>query len=223
MAKLSSLTQNISYEFNNINYLKSALTHKSYSDNNNERLEFLGDTVLGFVVSTLLYDAPNKFTEGELTSCRAYLVCAEMLVKLANKFELANYLVIGKIEKNRINSITDSMLANTLEAIIGAIYLDGGIDSVRTVLAKWYEYELANITPEQVKDPKSQLQEYAQSQGYALPLYKLEHTTGKLHAQTFSVSCKLTTKYPTTIGVGPSKRKAEQVAAEKLLLLLKLK
>lgn len=218
--KYDKLCEDIGYQFKDNTLLIQSLTHKSFSHTNNERLEFLGDTILSFVISDILFNLPRKFTEGELTSCRAFLVRGETLMELADRFSLEKYLLLGNSEKNKKNKNRGTIYANAIEAIIAAIYLDSNIASVKEVIESWYRNLIADLTPEKAKDSKTRLQEFSQAEGYILPEYKIVDITGLAHEQTFKVSCTIDGIDITTEGLGTSKRKAEQSAAKQFLQVI---
>ncbi|NQY42521.1 MAG: ribonuclease III [Legionellales bacterium] len=221
MNKYSQWFSVIGYEFNNIELLKLALTHKSYSKNNNERLEFLGDIVLSFIISDILFKLPNNFNEGELSSCRAHLVQGETLQELAQELDIGKYLLVGLAEKKNKIRPGSSIYINAIEAIIGAIYLDSDINVCKTVVTKWYKNRIHEICPEYIKNPKTKLQEFAQAKSYSLPIYSLIKIHGDEHEQLFEISCKIPELNESSIGKGSSKRKAEQNAAHELLQIIK--
>lgn len=217
MSKYSALFSRIGYEFKDLTLLKTALTHKSYSKNHNERLEFLGDVILSFVISDILYKLPNCFDEGDLSNCRAYLIMKDTLNELAEELQIEEFILTGINEKEHKKRSLSSIHANSIEAIIGAIYLDSSIEVCKEVVTKWYGSRVKKICPEYVKDPKTRLQEYAQARAYNLPKYSVIDIYGCEHDQTFKVSCTISDIEKISEGIGRSKRKAEQDAAKKFL------
>ncbi len=220
MSRYSQWFSLIGYEFKDNALLELALTHKSYSKTNNERLEFLGDIVLSFIISNILYKLPNDFDEGELSNCRAYLVKGETLKELAKELEIDKYLFIGFGEKKNKLRSQNSIYANAIEAIIGAIYLDSDITTCKNVVIGWYKDRINKICPEYSKDPKTILQEYAQAKAYSLPKYSVLKIYGDEHEQIFKVSCKIQELEQYSEGKGRSKRKAERDAASKFLQII---
>lgn len=218
---LAILTRQLNYEFNDISLLERALTHSSKSADNNERLEFLGDSVLSFAISALLYERYPDISEGALTRVRAGLVKKETLAQLARDLELGPLLRLGTGELKSGGFERDSILADALEAVFGAVFLDGGIDPARKVIACTYAGLLEHVTPQTViKDPKTRLQEYLQKTAVATPTYNVVEVTGEAHKQHFRVQCIVPGIEGPVEGVGKSRRHAEQEAAQKVLRLL---
>ncbi len=206
----------LGYMFNDPDLLERALTHKSRSASNNERLEFLGDAVLGMVIAESLHQGLPDADEHVLTRMRARLVRGETLGDIAMELGVADWLLLGSGEHCR-----RSILADTLEALLGAVYLDGGYDSARYSILRLYEDRLNNLPPpDELKDPKTILQEYLQAQGLPLPVYEVVTEQGPEHAPVFGVSCHIDALKVATSASGASRRKAEQSAAEKALELL---
>lgn len=205
------------YAFKNEALLKQALTHRSASNTNNERLEFLGDAILNLVVAAMLYQQYPLAKEGELTRARARLVKKEALSELAAEFKLGNYLNLGLGEKRSGGFRRQSILADALEAIIGAMYVDSNFSAVEACLKIWYADRLRLVKfGDQEKDPKTRLQEHLQAMQKPLPKYEVLTIQGEPHAQTFTVSCVIEGFSP-MIGQGESRRLAEQEAAAKML------
>jgi ribonuclease-3 len=197
----------------------AALTHSSVPGPNNERLEFLGDAVLNLVVSRTLYEAFPRATEGDLSRLRSRVVSSEPLGKVAAGLRLGDVLRLGPGELKSGGFRRESTLGDALEALIGAVFLDGGLPAAEQVIGRLFAPVIAALpAPDALKDAKTRLQEYLQSRGLALPVYILERTDGEPHAQTFTVRCDVTQLGLTTAGSGGSRRKAEQEAAERLLL-----
>lgn len=207
------------YQFKDEKLLKLALTHRSVSGNhNNERLEFLGDSILGMLVAEYLYQHFPQEKEGRLTRLRATLVKQDSLAEIARHLQLGDYLLLGAGELKSGGFRRDSILADTVEAILGAIFLDSGqISQCRDCLIAWYDQRLQALTSETfLKDPKSRLQEYLQAQRLALPTYNVTAIYGEDHNQTFHIQCVVDKMNPVQ-GSGASRRHAEQAAASALL------
>lgn len=220
---LDRLTQALGYVFNAPELLRSALTHRSFGSKHNERLEFLGDAVLSFIISSELYARFPALDEGRLSRLRASLVKGDTLAELARGLALGEYLQLGSGELKSGGFRRASILADALEAVIGAIYLDGGIDATRRVVLALYGDNLDNVSPSvNLKDPKTRLQEYLQSRRLPLPQYEVVSVTGEAHDQTFVVRCFVQGLPEPTEGVGASRRRAEQAAAEAALKTLVL-
>lgn len=218
---IDELLQKLDYEFKQPKFLKIALTHRSKGGEHNERLEFLGDAVVNFVVADILYQQSPTATEGELSRWRASLVNRDTLAELAKEFELGRYLFLGPGELRSGGSERQSILSCAMEAVIGAIYLDGGFDVVKAAIEAWYEPLLQSLSSAAShKDPKTQLQEYLQSRRLDLPIYKVETVEGEAHQQLFIVSCKVEGMDQKTLGKGTSRRRAEQDAAQLMLKAL---
>jgi ribonuclease-3 len=222
MSSDHSLFQKIGYSFKNINLLNDALSHRSFHTKNNERLEFLGDAILNFVISSAIYRRCPDAREGELSRLRATLVCGEMLAILAQEFELGNYIRLGQGELKSGGAHRTSILADAMEAIVGAIYLDGGLPVCEERILSWYGNRLQTLSelPE-LRDPKTQLQEYLQAHQLPLPCYTIQTIEGAAHEQIFHVECQIENSKWVAIGQGSSRRKAEQDAARKILKMLK--
>jgi ribonuclease III len=213
----------LNYDFKNKNLLKLALTHRSKGGEHNERLEFLGDAVVNFVIAEILYQRFPKATEGELSRWRATLVNRETLAELAKDFELGKYLFLGPGELRSGGSERLSILSCAIEAIIGAIYLDGNYELTRSRIMAWYEPLVQSLSAAAThKDPKTLLQEYLQSHRFNLPVYTVEEIAGEAHQQIFTVSCLVVEKKMKTCGTGTSRRRAEQEAAMAMLQKFKL-
>lgn len=211
----------LNYEFDNSTLLQRALTHSSKSGDNYERLEFLGDSVLSFTISAVLYDRYPDVAEGELTRLRANLVKKDTLARLARGLGVGEFLNLGGGELKSGGFDRDSILADALEAVFGAIYLDGGIAQAQSIIVDVYRDMLEKVTPDTVqKDPKTQLQEYLQKQSFAAPVYNVVEITGQAHSQNFRVECVVPGLTVPVHGVGKSRRNAEQEAAAAALRLL---
>jgi len=204
----------LNYQFSDSDLLMRALTHSSASPDNNERLEFLGDAVLDLTVSRDLYDRKPAAREGGLSRYRAELVRKESLVELAGKIGLAPHIILGSGELRSGERQRDSVLANALEAIFGAILLDGGFDAVNRVILDLLGERLETLPDEEeLKDAKTRLQEYLQARHSPPPEYELLDVTGAAHAQTFEVVCRSDEAEIETTATGSSRRRAEQAAA----------
>lgn len=218
MQQLATLFKRLNYQFNEPDLLTTALTHRSAGRNHYERLEFLGDAILNLIITDDLFKRFENASEGKLSRLRSTLVKGDTLSILAKELELGDYLILGSGELKSGGFRRNSILADVFESIIGAIYLDGGYDAAQSfVLERFAQLlEQADIS-KNLKDPKTRLQEFLQARGNELPSYDVISTSGKAHNQTFSVSCKISMFDDTTEGVGNSRRKAEQAAAEQML------
>jgi ribonuclease III len=203
--------------FDNDKLLNQALTHRSVGAVNNERMEFLGDAVLGLVVAESLYGKHETLREGALTRARARVVRRETLASAARELSLGQFLVLGPGELRSGGRDRDSILADALEAVFGAILLDGGIEAARVAVMRALHGPLESINERVIKDPKTRLQEYLQARQLDLPTYEVTSTEGSQHAQTFVVNCETAELSLSTTGHGGSRREAEQAAAEQLL------
>jgi ribonuclease-3 len=198
-----------------------ALTHRSADGPNNERLEFLGDSVLNLLLSERLYREFPTASEGDLSRLRARLVSEEPLAEIAQAMQLGELLMLGSGELKTGGFRRQSILADAFEALCGALYLDGGLDVVRERIGPLFEARIAGLPePSTLKDAKTRLQELLQGVGRPLPVYTVKRTSGEPHAQTFLVSCALLQPPIETEGEGPSRRRAEQVAAQAALARL---
>lgn len=216
------LQNRIGHQFQQFDLLKLALTHRSVSHKHNyERLEFLGDSLLGMIIANYLYHTYPKENEGRLTRMRATLVRQEALGKIANDLQLSRSLILSTGELKSGGHHRESILADTVEAIIGAIYLDSNdLNLLQSIVLKWYEPYLDHIEPtDQLKDPKSRLQEYLQARKKPLPVYEVVDILGDAPNQHFKVECNVE-GMPKFIGEGSSRRFAEQTAAAEILKLL---
>lgn len=215
------LNEKLGYRFNDEQLLLMALTHRSATGRNNERLEFLGDAVLDVVVSEVIYQLRPQASEGAMSRIRASLVKDSTLARLATSIDLGEHLVLGPGERRTGGHHRLSILADALEAIFGAVYLDSGFDSARDVIRTAYG-EMLESLPESAsqRDPKTRLQELLQSRKIGLPGYDVERITGKAHQQSFEVRCTVAVLDASTVGHGSSRRQAEQEAATRMLALL---
>ena len=215
------LEQAIGHSFAESSLLLTALTHRSYSATHNERLEFLGDSILNAVVARELFERFPEIPEGDLSRLRANLVRQESLHQLALSLALGKYVRLGDGELKSGGIARPSILADVLEAIFGAVWLDGGFDAAHRVIARLYEKMLTDcVSGKPIKDAKTRLQEYLQGRRFPLPKYLLVDTTGMAHAQMFKVACDIECLEVRTEGQGSSRRAAEQMAAEKALEIL---
>ena len=221
---LNKLQQKLGYQFTDESWLKLALTHRSKSKVNYERLEFLGDSFLGFVVSDCLYKKFPKQPEGVLTRMRSSIVRQKSLAGIAREFGLSDYLILGSGEGRSGGHKRESTLSDVLEAVIAAIYMDGGTTMSRQFIERTFAAKLDLLDPSsQLKDPKSQLQEWLQKLGHELPDYEVISVTGRDHDQIFEVQCLTVLSTEIFKGSGSSRRLAEQKAAKHALDKLKIK
>jgi ribonuclease III len=212
------LESRLRYEFRNAELLRQALTHRSHSATHNERLEFLGDSVLNCAVAALLFQRFGKLDEGDLSRVRANLVKQQSLYEIAQALNISEGLRLGEGELRSGGFRRPSILADTLEAILGAIFLDGGFDAAQTVIKRLYVPILDHIDPRTLgKDSKTLLQEYLQGHKIALPTYTVVATHGAAHNQQFEVECTVPKLEVKVSGSGASRRAAEQAAAKKAL------
>jgi ribonuclease-3 len=212
------LAKSLSYEFNDVRLLEQALTHRSAAGKNNERLEFLGDAVLDFVISDVVYHSHPDSPEGDLSRLRASLVKDESLAEQAAALGLGEHLILGGGERKSGGHRRKSILADALEAIFGAVYLDAGFDAAAKVIHNAFGDRLRNMpSVEDLRDPKTRLQEWLQARSLGLPEYELIKASGKAHKQVFEVACTVKDRTLTTTGFGTTRRNAEQESAEKML------
>ncbi len=219
------LLRALGYQCRDMALIDAALTHRSAGgyggkhQTNNERLEFLGDSVLNFIVADMLYRARPQADEGELSRSRASLVKGETLAELAVELGLGEQLNLGSGERRSGGFRRQSILADALEAVFGAVYLDGGFAAARDVIERVFAPRLAELPAvAQLKDAKTRLQELLQGQGLALPVYKVDEVAGEAHMQTFTVSCEVRGLGIRESGQGPNRRRAEQEAAARALV-----
>ncbi len=218
---LTQLENKLNYSFSDRKLLALALTHRSANASNNERLEYLGDAILGFLVADILFHELSDVAEGALTRKRASLVKKETLANLARELDLGEFIQLGTGERKSGGWRRDSILSNTLEAVIGAIYLDGGIDDCRVFVNDIYAQLLSSPQlRESTKDSKTELQEYLQARKLPLPRYTVIAEEGEAHKRIFSVECRIEPLEKPVTATGKSKRVAEQQAALKTLKLL---
>ena len=221
MIPIEPLLRKLHYTPQSISLFEQALTHRSYGQCHYERLEFIGDALLDLVIGELLYEQFDQEREGKLTQYRAALVKGEALADLAKSLSLSDYIRLGEGEKKSQGQFKPSILADCFEALMGAIYLDGGFDEAKNIISTLFEQRLSSLSSLQdIKGTKSNLQEYLQKQHLPLPIYSLERIAGLQHEQTFYVRCEVKTKKLSSLGVGSSKKLAEQNAASLMIALM---
>ena len=221
MPSLQILQSRIDYHFNNASLLELALTHRSFSADNNERLEFLGDSLLNMVIAEALFRRFPTLREGELSRIRAGLVNGVTLAQIGQAFELGELMRLGAGENNTGGRQRDSILADAVEAVIGAIFLDADFDTCRRAILAWYDERLEQVNPKSNnKDAKTRLQELLQARKQPLPEYVLLGAEGAEHEQLFSVACRVAILNREITASGRSRRRAEQAAAELVLQIL---
>ncbi|MDG1165158.1 MAG: ribonuclease III [Porticoccaceae bacterium] len=212
------LQERLQYQFSDKELLSLALSHRSCGSRNNERLEFLGDSILGVTVTDFLYHQFPQAREGDLSRMRSHIVRAESLAQVAKNLELGPELSLGPGEMKSGGQRRDSILGDTVEALIGAVYLDSGIDKARRCIGIWFAELLdaaSDVQP--IKDAKTTLQEWLQQRSKPVPEYELVNTGGEAHSRLFTVSCKIDAVDKTVSATASSRRKAEQLVAEQLL------
>jgi len=220
-AALADLQTRLGYAFRDARLLQRAMTHRSFGADHNERLEFLGDSVLNLVVAHLLFDRLATMPEGDLSRVRANLVKQETLHQLALHLELPGRMRLGEGELKSGGTRRASILADALEAVIGAVYLDGGFDAAHALVQRLFaKVEIRPDMQAAEKDPKTQLQEWLQGRKLPLPKYTVIDTSGAAHRQTFEVACEVPDLKKHERGSGASRRAAEQAAAAALLTIL---
>ena len=219
--KSEVLARKLGLTFSQPQLFKMALTHRSASSRNNERLEYLGDSVLGFVIAEKLYAQFPNAGEGVLSRLRASLVNQASLAELARQHNIGDFLILGSGELKSGGFRRDSILSDALEAMMGALLLDQGVDVCRKWILELFAGKLAEIKLDSWnKDPKTRLQELMQARKKQLPVYELIGMSGADHAQIFEVKCRVPISVETTVGTGISRKKAEQAAAESMLIVL---
>ena len=219
-ASIHQLQSILAYQFTDLSLAKQALTHRSAGKDNNERLEFLGDALLDFIVGEILFDTHPQASEGDLTRMRAAVVNKSALASIANSLGLGDCLLLGAGEANSGGKQRESILADTLEALVAAVYLDGGINACKELVVSITAEMINNPQDGQRKDYKTRLQELLQSRGEQLPQYRVVDTQGEAHAQQFTVECEVALLQSVQSGEGSSKRIAEQQAAHNVLQAL---
>jgi ribonuclease-3 len=215
------LKKSLAYEFVNEDLLRRALTHRSAAGSNNERLEFLGDSVLQLIVSERVFGERPRASEGRLSRLRSLLVRDKTLSDIATELGLGEHLILGSGERKTGGHRRASILADAIEAIFGAVYLDAGFEAARLVVERAYGERLQNL-PEgkELRDPKSRLQELLQAEQKGLPVYAVENVSGKAHKQYFEVSCTISDPSLQSTGGATTRRDAEQEAASEMLEML---
>lgn len=217
----SWLDKTLHYRFDDARLFVQALTHRSATGRNNERLEFLGDAVLDFVISDAVFQLRPDADEGDLSKLRASLVKDTTLAEIAADLGLGDHLILGSGERKTGGHRRESILADAIEAIFGAVYLDAGFDAAKAVIDRVFERRLGTLPDaEDLRDPKTRLQEWLQARKLSLPAYDLVSVTGKDHRQKFVVSCTVNELSQTTEGESTTRRKAEQHAARYMLEIL---
>ncbi len=218
MNKIDALMRALDYQFVDPGLLKLALTHRSKGAKNYERLEFLGDSILGFVVADWLYENYPQLAEGKLSRMRSSLVRKETLALVARELNLSSYLILGEGELKSGGFNRDSILADSVESIIGAIYLDSGFAAASDFIYSRFSVHFDNTSEESTfKDAKSQLQEAMQKNGFSLPIYSIVEAVGEQHDQEFTVECVIADVSIKALAVAKSRRLAEQKAASMVL------
>jgi len=220
--RLSALQARLQHQFGDRQLLARALTHRSFSADHNERLEFLGDSVLNFAVAALLYERLEALPEGDLSRVRANLVKQETLHQLAIGLGLPELIRLGEGEMRSGGNRRPSILADALEAVIGALYLDAGYVAAEALVRRLFnDVEINPNMAATAKDPKTELQEWLQGRRMKLPVYRVAATLGAAHKQTFDVECEIAELDVVERGIGASRRAGEQAAAAAMLLALK--
>jgi ribonuclease-3 len=218
---LSSLQDRLQHRFSNPGLLVRAVTHRSFSADHNERLEFLGDSVLSLAVSDLLFERLSDLPEGDMSRIRANLVKQDTLHQLATELGLPDVIRLGEGEVRSGGNKRPSILSDALEAIIGAVYLDAGFAAAQALVHRlFHAVEVNAQMPASAKDPKTELQEWLQARKMKLPLYRVVGTLGVAHKQTFDVECEIVEFNITERGIGASRRAGEQAAAAAMLQTL---
>lgn len=215
--KYKELSEKLGYSFTNKELLEQALRHRSMGKLSNERLEFLGDAVLSFIIAAELFHRYPEIKEGELSRLRANLVNGEALAGLACELQIGKHLQFGSGELRDGGAERQSILADAMEAIIGAMYLDGGFLETQRQVLNWFTSRLDETAGIAQKDPKTCLQELLQMRKLPLPIYTVINTSGAAHSRIFTVSCQVTGVNEATIGIGPNKRVAERASAKNML------
>ena len=213
----SDLEKKLGYFFSDSSLLSLALTHKSFSSKNNERLEFIGDAVLGYVIATDLYSRHKELHEDALSLMRVSLVRGDMLSEVALECGLSDHLLLGPGELKSGGRTRSSIFAYALEAVIGAVHEDGGIEDCRNLITNIFGSRLIDLEPENLKDPKTRLQEILQGNNEQLPVYEVESVTGQDHDLSFKVKCSLPSLNIAQFGEGASRRLSEKIAAQRII------
>lgn len=221
--KYQHLQDRLGYQFETQALLELALTHRSCGARNNERLEFLGDSILNFIIGESLFQRFPDGREGQLSRLRSQMVKGETLAKIAREFQLGECLILGEGEMKSGGHRRDSILADTLEALIGAIYVEKGFTACRERVTTWYAARLAALTLDSpVKDAKTRLQEYLQSVQQPLPEYAVVEVEGEAHEHMFTIECRVSLLKKATRARASNRREAEKQAAAEALRLLKI-
>ena len=215
--QLDALQGRLCYQFSDLALLKRALTHRSAGKHHNERLEFLGDAVIGLAAAAAFYDLFPDADEGVLSRLRALVVSGHSLAAIAKDMDLSSCLILGESERKSGGRHRDSILADTLEALVGAIALDASPEKALEVAAGWLGSAVESASPNDTIDAKTQLQEWCQARGEALPKYTVVEVSGSDHQQSFRVSCRLPSRQCETEASGTSRRRAEKSAAADML------
>ena len=216
--RYARLSQRLGYQFSNVELLQQALTHRSAAKQHNERLEFLGDAVLGMVVAQALFKRFPTVPEGKLTRMRSTLVKGDTLAELGREADVGELLKLGPGELKSGGHRRSSIIADAMEAILGAIYLEAGLEATTEVILRLWQSRIDKLDPnEHPKDAKTRLQEFLQSRKLPLPVYEVVDISGKDHDQTFVVHCQIESLGKPMKGTGTSRRKAEQQAARNAL------
>ena len=219
--KLDALQTAIGHRFSRPELLQQAVTHRSFGSPHNERLEFLGDSIVNCVTAIALFERFGELREGDMSRLRANLVRQEALHRLADGLKLGDYLQLGEGEMKSGGHRRPSILADALEAIFAAVFLDAGFEAAKSVIDRLYAPSLASLDPARaLKDPKTALQEWLQGRRMPLPKYSLADARGEAHQQEFEVECEITGLGLKTRGIGVSRRAAEQQSAQRALELL---
>lgn len=221
--KYQQLQNRLGYEFKTPALLRQALTHRSHGAHNNERLEFLGDSILNLVIGDALFTRFSDVREGQLSRLRSQLVKGETLAEIAREFQLGECLILGEGEMKSGGHGRDSILADSVEALIGAIYTETDFDTCRQHVLSWFAPRLASLTVDTSgKDPKSRLQEHLQSLRKPLPEYEVVEAAGESHAQIFTIECRVVLLKQAVRAQATSRREAEKMAATEILRLLNI-
>lgn len=219
---LERLSRRLNYQFKKPAYLKQSLTHCSVGSTNYERFEFLGDSILSFVIANELFHQFPLESEGQLSRLRSFLVRGDMLSEIAKELQLGDFLFLGQGELKSGGFRRASILADALEAVFAAVFFDGGVDAAKEVILKLYRSRLDDPNLNDcLKDSKTQLQEYLQAEKIPLPEYTLTKVEGDEHDQLFFITCTVASKKQTSFGEGSNRRKAEQLAAKAMLAQLR--
>ena len=221
---IKTLQKELGYQFKDKTLLERALRHRSAGKDNNERQEFLGDAILGMVIAEELFVRFPKASEGQMSRMRSYLVKGKTLAKIAIHFKLGDYMTLGPGEMKSGGHRRESIMADSVEAILGAIYLDSGMEACKERILDWYENLLEEVNPDTInKDAKTRLQEWLQARKLSLPIYEVLRSSGEAHNQTFWIACRAqdeSGKQHTTEAQCKNRRQGEQMTAEAMLTTL---